>query len=158
MMRADLATTVGYYRRPSYGEWMGQERPTASRRTVPLSSCEGRGGEVYDGFLTLAETQPALPESGGSFLLLVGEGGSESGAETDEGCTGSGVLAFLGPPHSLPSLTPSLRRGEDVSEGTSLNNRRCNTGRRRARCKSGRSGPGSGKAVRRGAAAWWPGR
>ena len=36
MVLADLAATVGYYRRPSYGEWMARtERPTASRRTVP---------------------------------------------------------------------------------------------------------------------------
>lgn len=160
MSQQPSATTAA---RPVASGWREQERPTASRRTAPLSNYEGLVGAAYDG--SSEAGRDATGAAGkrrecrsSSFLLLLWEKLDRRAAPRRRGVPAKWGVGLLGPPHSSPSLTPSLTRGEGVSEGTSLNNRRCNTGHRRARCRSGRSGPGSGRAVRRGAAAWWPGR
>lgn len=64
---------------------------------------------------------------------------------------GGGVSELGAASPSQGHLLP-VERGEG-NAGT-INNRRCSTGRRRARCRCGRSGPGSGRVGRRAAVAW----
>ena len=60
---ADLAATVGYYRRPSYSEWMARTRtPEGFELHSALSNARAEVVQHIMGFLTLDETQLAALE------------------------------------------------------------------------------------------------
>ncbi|MBZ9979185.1 hypothetical protein [Mesorhizobium sp. BR-1-1-10] len=63
MVLADLAATVGYYRRPSYGEWMARTRtPAGFELHSALSNARAEVVQHIMGFLTLDEAQLAALE------------------------------------------------------------------------------------------------
>ncbi|MER9328175.1 hypothetical protein [Mesorhizobium sp. M0488] len=56
MVLADLAATTGYYRRPSYGEWMARTRtPAGFELHSALSNARAEVVQHIMGFLTLDE-------------------------------------------------------------------------------------------------------
>lgn len=58
MVLADLAATVGYYRRPSYGEWMARTRtPNGFELHSALSNARAEVVQHIMEFLTLDEAQ-----------------------------------------------------------------------------------------------------
>ena len=58
MVLADLAATTGYYRRPSYGEWMARTRtPSGFELHSALSNARAEVVQHIMGFLTLDEAQ-----------------------------------------------------------------------------------------------------
>lgn len=63
MVLADLAATTGYYRRPSYGEWMARTRtPSGFELHSALSNARAEVVQHIMGFLTLDEAQLAALE------------------------------------------------------------------------------------------------
>ncbi|MER9602614.1 hypothetical protein [Mesorhizobium sp. M0243] len=58
MVLADLAATTGYYRRPSYGEWMARTRtPNGFELHSALSNARAEVVQHIMGFLTLDDAQ-----------------------------------------------------------------------------------------------------
>ncbi|MBZ9871883.1 hypothetical protein LB542_13575 [Mesorhizobium sp. BR1-1-9] len=63
MVLADLTATTGYYRRPSYGEWMARTRtPDGFELHSALSNARAEVVQHIMGFLTLDEQQLAALE------------------------------------------------------------------------------------------------
>lgn len=63
MVLADLAATVGYYRRPSYGEWMARTRtPNGFELHSALGNARAEVVQHIMGFLTLDAAQLAALE------------------------------------------------------------------------------------------------
>ncbi|MER8535942.1 hypothetical protein NKH61_07045 [Mesorhizobium sp. M1005] len=63
MVLADLAAATGYYRRPSYGEWLAKTKtPNGFELHSALSNARAEVVQHIMGFLTLDEAQLAALE------------------------------------------------------------------------------------------------
>jgi hypothetical protein len=63
MVLADLAASVGYFRRPSYGEWMARTKtPAGFELHSALSNARAEVLQHIMGFLTLDDAQLAALE------------------------------------------------------------------------------------------------
>ncbi|MER8726095.1 hypothetical protein [Mesorhizobium sp. M1027] len=63
MVLADLASVTGYYRRPSYGEWLAKTKtPNGFELHSALSNARAEVVQHITGFLTLDEAQLAALE------------------------------------------------------------------------------------------------
>ncbi|MER9966720.1 hypothetical protein [Mesorhizobium sp. M0060] len=63
MVLADLTAATGYYRRPSYGEWLAKTKtPNGFELHSALSNARAKVVQHIMGFLTLDEAQLAALE------------------------------------------------------------------------------------------------